>query len=268
MTKISNLSFSISIVIIILSLFASSFGIAFPSLYANESVKLAADFRGQDFATLLIAIPLFTYSLLSARKGSVRGILMRLGILVFFIYQYLQYSVGTAFNYLYFIYIMIFSLSFVALAIGIIELDLDRLKRCLAYKFPLLATAICEMTLAVMLAVMWISKALERYYSGIKGHLDRETSVMMIEQTMDLGFLVPIGLSAGCFLLMKKIAGFILTGMTMIGSICLLSTFISARIASQMKEIEVPLEEQIFGYGGMLILLFFTYKFYKSIPEK
>jgi hypothetical protein len=118
-----------------------------------------------------------------------------------------------------------------------------------------------------MLATMWLSNILGRYYDGRLEMVNPESSAKLISQAMDLGFLVPVGICAGCFLLQKKLIGFFLTSLTLIGSLCLLITFISARIATKINEIDIVLEEKIFGLGGIVILLFIAYKFFKAIPK-
>lgn len=267
MRKLSNLSLFFSFTIAVLSCIASTLGVFVPGIYKNEIKSVAADFRGQDLGTLLIVTPFFIYSILSANKGSIRGRLMWMGVLIFYIYQYLLYSAGMAFNYLYLIFILIFSISLITFVRGIIEIDFAILKKSFSGKFPIFTTAISEMTLAMMLACMWLSNILGKYFNERFEMVNPESSAKMISQTMDLGFLVPMGICSGGLLLQKKLIGFFLTSLTLIGAPCLLLTFITARIATKTIGIEVMMEEQLFGIGGMIILLFLAYKFYKAIPR-
>lgn len=58
-----------------------------PDTIANS---VLAEARGWSAATLLVAIPLAMLSLRAARRGSVRGRLVWLGVLAYFVYTYIE----------------------------------------------------------------------------------------------------------------------------------------------------------------------------------
>ena len=58
-------------------------------LYGDESISMAAQAIGQDMVTLAVAIPLLVIATLLVRNGSVRGLVLRAGILLYFTYTYM-----------------------------------------------------------------------------------------------------------------------------------------------------------------------------------
>src|SRR5690606_34659732 len=70
--------------------------------------------RGTDATVLLLGIPLLVVATALHRGGSLRGTLLLLGALGFFLYVYVSYSVGIAFNSLFLVYVAIASASLFA----------------------------------------------------------------------------------------------------------------------------------------------------------
>ena len=64
-----------------------------------------AEARGWSVVTLGLALPLFGLSLRAALLGSLRGRLIWLGVLAYFIYTYLEMAVSPPFTHLYLVYI-------------------------------------------------------------------------------------------------------------------------------------------------------------------
>ncbi|MFC0903362.1 hypothetical protein ACFHWD_01460 [Clostridium sp. MT-14] len=80
-------------------------------LYHNESVSMAAQVRAQDVVTLVFAIPLLLVSLI-LNKRSLKGKLLLVGTLGYFLYTYMSYSFLAIYNNFFLIYVLLMSLSF------------------------------------------------------------------------------------------------------------------------------------------------------------
>jgi hypothetical protein len=85
-----------SLLIAVVMVAASSAGL-FGDVYRDNTWSTAA-FRGTDAATLFLAAPTLVVALVLARRGSLRGRLVWLGVLAYNVYNYAFYVFGTAFN--------------------------------------------------------------------------------------------------------------------------------------------------------------------------
>jgi hypothetical protein len=93
-----NVAYLLTVVTIVLLIVVSAGGALASSRLYRDNPLITATFRGQDWVTLLVAVPLFTVGLILERRGSLRGRLLWLGMLFYAMYSYLFYAVGAAFN--------------------------------------------------------------------------------------------------------------------------------------------------------------------------
>ena len=76
-------------------------------------------FKGTDFIVLFLAIPLLVIALImDIKNNTLRTKLFLMGIIVFFLYCSLSYSIGAKYNVLHLVYTILFSCSLFASIIG------------------------------------------------------------------------------------------------------------------------------------------------------
>lgn len=265
MKKMSDTIFILSWVVVVLTAVSSASGLFWSETYKYETVRLAMTMKGQDFVTLFIVIPICICSMLSARKGNVRGMLSWLGVLAYLVYQNLLYSLATAFNVLYFIYILTFSMS-IAIFISVsLSMDFVYIRRQFTKRFPIWITGVYELTMAMMLALLWISNIIERYSHGLMGRVNPELCYWQIMEALDIGLIVPLCFLAGSLLLQKKPVGFYLTGIVLMKGSTLLLGFGATLIALRIKGIETDINQELFVSMGIFFGLYLFYKFFKAI---
>ena len=80
-----------------LMLVQSALGLLFREQYRDVE-WIAATWFGNDWATLVIALPLLAAGLTWTRRGSVRALLLWLGTLAYAVYNYAYYLFGAALN--------------------------------------------------------------------------------------------------------------------------------------------------------------------------
>ena len=107
----------ISIAIAVLMTALSLRGLVDGGPYRDNTWSTAA-FRGTDAATLFVAVPTLLVSLWLARRGSVPGRLVWLGMIFYSAYDYAFYVFGTAFNDLFLGYCAVLACSVVVLVLG------------------------------------------------------------------------------------------------------------------------------------------------------
>lgn len=172
-------------------------GVTYPmatsGIYAYNSQQVVAEGLGWDVFTLFVAVPAMLAGAYFVARGSFRGRLFALGLLAYFAYQYLEYSVGWAFGPLFVLFIAIFAASLAGLLWLGVSVARDGVEGRFADRFPGRAFALPVVTLAVLLSLLWF----QRIAVGLGGDLASaglygETT--MVVQALDLGLVVPISL--------------------------------------------------------------------------
>lgn len=88
-------------------------------LYNNDSYFMAHIFKGTDFMVLFLAVPLLIIVLIvDIRNNTLKTKLFLTGIIVFFLYYSLSYSIGAKYNVLHLVYTAFFSCTLFAAIIS------------------------------------------------------------------------------------------------------------------------------------------------------
>ena len=84
---------------------------------------IRATWFGNDWVTLVVALPLMLTAAARARAGSVRGLLLWLGLLGYAVYNYAFYLFGAALNVFFPLYVASVVLAAVSLILALSTLD-------------------------------------------------------------------------------------------------------------------------------------------------
>lgn len=188
---------------------------------ASIGNSVLAEARGWSAATLIVAIPLAIVSLRAACRGSLRGRLVWLGALAYFVYTYLEFAVSPPFTALYLLYIAAFACAIPALVIGVTSTDLAELPVAFGDRAPRRTIAIFLLLFSSLLATTWIKGIASRTVAGTFGWPVGEDAVAHVVQALDLGFQVPLGIAAGVMLLRRRAAGLLLAAMMLVNVVCM-----------------------------------------------
>jgi hypothetical protein len=93
-----------------------------------------------DFVRLVVGIPLLAIAFVLYLRGSLRGLILFIGSLVSFVYQYLLWTFDWAYNSLFLIYVILFSLSLWTLSLVLTGTDTVQLRTAIGERFPVKAT--------------------------------------------------------------------------------------------------------------------------------
>jgi hypothetical protein len=184
-------------------------------LYGNESLSGASQAIGQDFVTLAVAIPLLVIATVLARNGSVRGLVLRAGVLLYFTYTYMLLAFGGAYNQLFLVYVAVYSAGLFAFILSVLAIDPTRLRARLSGRFRRTLVGWTLVGFAVLLALMWLGRIVPALASGTPPP-GLESYGTLFVQAGDLGILVPLTTLSGVLLLMRKPAGFLLAGVMVV----------------------------------------------------
>jgi hypothetical protein len=216
-------------------------------LYANESVSGAAQAIGQDVITLVIAIPLLLAATVLAARGSLRGQLLRAGVLWYFAYTYLLMAFGAAYNPFFLLYVALYSASLAAFMLSWRSLDARQLKNHISRRFARRTIAWLLIGFGLVLALLWLGRIVPSLMAG-NPPAGLESYSTLFVQAGDLGLVVPLAILSGALLLKRHPLGYLLAGVLLVHGATLGLALISMTITMARSGIAfAPVEAGFFG---------------------
>lgn len=252
-----------SIVIGLLAVIATLSGLFWRGLYKNDTISITAQMMGQDLISLVICVPILVLSLYLISKDSLRGNLLWMGVVFYFLYTYSSMSFLASYNQLFLVYVALFSLSLYTFVYGLLSLNVKNIKRSFSPGITTQIAGIFTISMATLLSVMWLSIIIQSLLSGVAPASLEDYTTLGI-QALDLAVLAPAAIISGVLLLKRKPWGYTLMPIVMV-KISLLGTAILSMIYFMMqKGVSVVWEQELFflvaTVGGIIITLAFYNK--------
>ncbi|MHB1341875.1 MAG: hypothetical protein ACYC77_03495 [Coriobacteriia bacterium] len=194
-------------------------------VYAYNPDRVVAEGVGWDYVTLFGAVPALLVALPFLAKGSLRARLFVVGILGYFVYQYLMYAIFWAFGPLFPVFIVLYPLCFVTIIWVLTTIDIGGLPARFTEKFPRKTMAVFSVFMGLQLIMMW-SQRIATAFSGDFAGAGFYGMPTLAVQALDLGIIVPLAFATAVFGWMRKPWGYVLVpvfavkGVTMSAAIC------------------------------------------------
>lgn len=202
------------------SIHADAVAIYGHGLYRFDTVLSAAGFRGVDLVTLVIGVPLLVVSTLLYRRGSLRGGLMLLGALSFFLYNSASLALSAAYNELFLVYVALLGCSLFGLLLAALSIDATALDARVSGRFPRRGTAAFFLVLTGVFVFVWLLPAVAALVRGEPpSMLDTYTTV--VTWVLDLGVVMPASLAAAVLLLRREPIGYLVAASILIVTLML-----------------------------------------------
>lgn len=135
-------------------------------VYRHMSADVAPQGVAQDVVTLIVGIPLLVFSLLYARKGSLKGRFILVGTLVYFLVTYLFYLVMGMYNALFLVYTALLGTSFFALTATLFSFDLKDLPKSFTESVPVKSAGGFLILNAFLIALLWFEIVVPPLFDG------------------------------------------------------------------------------------------------------
>jgi hypothetical protein len=250
-----------SIAIAVLAFVANLSGIFWKGLYQKDTVSITAQMMGQDLVTLVIVVPLLLISLYLISRDSLRGRLIWMGTIFYFLYTYASMSFAASFNQLFLVYVALFSLSLYTFLGELISLEVKKVKESFSPGIISKITAAFLIIMGLMLAGMWLSIIVGFLLTGIDPAALENVYTTLVIQALDLAIVVPAAILTGYLLLKDHEWGYALAAIFLI-KVSLLGTAILSMIWFMMGSgVEVAMGQVMFfvvvTIGGILIAMAF-----------
>lgn len=253
-----------SITIAVLALIATLSGLFWKELYKHDTVSITAQMMGQDLITLIIGIPILLLSLYLVSKDSLKGNLIWMGTIFYFLYSYASMSFATSYNELFLVYVVLFSLSLYTFVYGLLSLNIKTIKRSIV---PGKTTKIAGMFLifsGAMLALMWVKMIIDSLLTGT-APAAMETYTTLVIQAMDIGIVFPATLIAGVLILKGKEWGYALVSILLMKASLLGTAILSMILFMVQNGVGVALGQVVFFATVTIAGIIIATAFYSKI---
>jgi hypothetical protein len=178
-------------------------------LYRHDTLFRTGAFQGADTVTLVLGIPLLVLTAPRYRRGSLRGGLLFLGTLGWFLYTYASMALGTAYNELFLLYIALFSASLFAFVLAFTSIDPRGLAGRLSPAVPRRAVAGFMLASGMVTMVVWLGPLLGALARGEPpALLDSYTTT--VTDVLDLGVIAPAVFLSGALILRREPLGYVI----------------------------------------------------------
>lgn len=214
-TKLKSVDI-LSVMIAILATIASLGGLFLDGLY-RDNTFVTSLWGGNDFVTLVVAVPMLVATLILSRRGSQRALLVWLAMLNYMLYNYAFYLFAAAFNWFFLIYVALFTLSIFTLIFGLIHIDGNLIGQKFQEKTPVKWISGYMLFVAIGLSTIYITQSLSFIVTGqlpeIIVKTGHPTGVIF---AIDLSLLVPVFLLGAILLWKRHPWGYILASISVV----------------------------------------------------
>lgn len=208
--RFSKISLWLSVLVALLVLIASSVGLFLKSIYARETMSWSVQTFGQDIANLVAAVALLLAAY-GVSKGSVKALLVWMGVLLALLYAYVIYAFDIHFNSLFLVYVAIIGLSFYTLVSSVMHLHLDRLQPYFAANTTARPVSVFLLLLAVLFSLLWLGEDIPALVTGkIPPGVTESGLLTNPVHVLDLALLLPAMIITAILLWRRKLLGYLL----------------------------------------------------------
>ncbi|MBI9047942.1 MAG: hypothetical protein JEZ00_00865 [Anaerolineaceae bacterium] len=178
-------------------------------LYQYDSVFKAVMFRGFDWLSLLVMVPLFGLGVNLFHRGKLRGQLLLASLFTYLAYIYLIGVMGNMFNVLFLAWTGLFSLGVFGLIFTLQGVNLPRLPEKLGARFPRKSVAIYVIALGFVLMIQYLIQVISSYGAGVPpAALEHYTTLELA--ALEIGIMVPLHWVGGVLLWRKQAWGYLM----------------------------------------------------------
>ena len=246
---------------------ADLFGIG---LYRFDTILYATTFKGVDVVTLVLGIPTLIISFILFRRNLLRGGLLLLSAIPYFMYIGASMTFSAAFNSAFLLYVTLLSVSFYTFLTVLSTIDSSALPRHVLPGFPRRGMAVFMFIAGIGTLLLWMSELVGPLLSGsVPANLGPYTT--MYTHGFDSAIITPALILTGIFLLQRKPAGYLFSAPLLVFCAQIGFTVIAATISQTLAGIIFPFGVYIGMIGTWVVMGTFAIglaiRYFKNISE-
>jgi hypothetical protein len=169
--------------------------------------------RGTALVILLVGVPVLLIAMWSAANGSIRALVVWLGVIAYLSYNAVLFIFATPFNQLFLLYVSMFSLCFWS-ATGILhQVDLEAFRARFSPRLPVRGLAAYALVIVALNALVWLRNVVPSVLSSTPpSWLDGTGLGTHPVYVLDLAFWLPLMAVAAVWLWRRRPWGYLLVG--------------------------------------------------------
>lgn len=232
-------------VLMMLMLVQASLGLLMPDQY-RDAAWIRATWYGNDWITLVAAVPLLWCGSRLEESGSIRGLLVVAGVAGYAVYNYAFYLFGAVLNTFFLLYVVSFLLGVVTLGRVVSRLDLTTLASSFRSGVPVRLIGGYLVFIAVGLAIVWLGIWAAYVFAGRPTPIEPEA--FKVVAALDLSLMVPALAVGGVLLWKRRRWGYLIATMAAIqAALYLLVLSVNSAIAIRRDLASAPSELPIWA---------------------
>lgn len=238
-------AFTLSALVAVVMLVQSALGLLFRSQYRDVE-WITATWLGNDWVTLVLALPLLSAGIVMTRRGSVRGLLLWLGTLGYAIYNSAYYLFGAALNAFFPVYVAAVILAAAALILALSSVAPSAIVRRFRAGTPARLVGGYFVFVAISLAAVWLGMWSAYIFAGRPTPIEPEAFKLVA--ALDTVLMVPTLATGGILLWRSKVWGYIVSAIAGVqGSLYLIVLTVNSSIAVARGPTPAPGEMPLWG---------------------
>ncbi|MBL8101472.1 MAG: hypothetical protein JNM02_02990 [Anaerolineales bacterium] len=240
-------------------------------IYRHDTSFVAALFKGTDVITLFVSLPLLLVGYLSYRRGSLRGSIFMISMLLYFLYIGVTYTFSVIFNSMFLVYTALFSASLFATIIVLTSFDTQYLASKVTSNMPHRGIAIFMFVAGLGTMMLWLSELIAPIMTGqAPANLGHYTT--MFTHGFDSAVITPATVVTGIYLLKRKPLGYLLAAPLLILCTIIGVTVIAQTTSQTLAGFVFPIGVYIGMIGSWVVMGAFAVglaiSFFRNVAEK
>lgn len=222
-------------------------------MYRNDSLFAGALFRGTDVVTLFVSIPLLLAGYVLHRRGSLRGGIFMIGVLMYMLYIGVTYTFSAMFNSLFLVYTALFSASLFAVIVVLATFDTQFLAGKVTPGMPRRGIAIFMFVAGLGTLFLWLSELIGPIAAG-QAPVNLGPYTTMFTHGFDSAVITPATVITGIFLLQRKPLGYLLAAPLLVLCSLVGVTVIAQTVSQSLAGIVFPIGVYIGMVGSWVVM--------------
>lgn len=239
-------------------------------IYRHDSSFVAALLKGTDAITLFVAVPLLLTGYLFYLRGSLRGGIFMVGMLMYFLYIGITYTFSVLFNPLFLVYSALFSTGLFATIIALTTFDLQMISNMVLSGTPRRGMAIFLLVAGLGTLMLWLSELIGPLMTGqAPANLGPYTT--MFTHGFDSAVITPATIITGIYVLRRKPLGYLLAAPLLILCTNIGLVVIAQTVSQTLAGFVFPIGVYIGMIGSWVVMGAFavglTISFFRNISN-
>lgn len=239
-------------------------------VYRHDSSFVAALSKGTDAITLFVGVPLLLLGYMFYLRGSLRGSLFLIGMLLYFLYVGVTYTFSVGFNALFLIYTALFSAGLFATIIALTTVDMQLLADKVTPGMPQRGIAFFMFVAGLGTLLLWLSELIGPLTTGqAPANLGPYTT--MFTHGFDSAVITPATVITGVYLLRRKPLGTLLAAPLLILCTLIGVVVIAQTVSQTLAGFVFPIGVYVGMIGSWVVMGAFavglTIAFFRNISE-